>query len=697
MSMTKEELTAYMENHAAIGDSKDVTDRDAENAVFLLSNAPMFLSDVNTFFVRLDLNDVARIPIEMRFEAFRSEAWEEGYFPGVRRKAYTGYYDFGHTTTEWESVIELGIYGLRERLKKHLTEAEEEEKSGADGSTADRIRFYRDALSVYEASLSFILRASAFAKENGRSRMAEGLKKLSSSAPETLFEALQTVLIYYSLQQYFDGTMLRTLGRPDRYLLPFYRKEDPSEAFELLKAFMTEIDSYQVSANMPFALGGSDVSGRDLFNDLSFALLHAYQESPNAHVKLHILWGEHTPDGILKEAFRGVRDGANSIVFMSDRRVIESLVKIGAETEDATDYHVVGCYECGARGEVTCSCSTRVNIPKAVEIALNGGKDMETEELIGLPVEETPSTFEEFYQVFRRELLYFTDAAIRITDLRERHYAKLHSAPVLSSVCEHSVTSGRDIYAGFGAKYNNSSLNALGLATAVDSLSAIRKLVYEDHALTLSELTEILKSDWAGQEKLRLTVRNRFPKFGNGDRKVDGIAERIVRDLSEAVDGRPNAKGGVYRLGLFSIDWRWSFGSVTAATADGRHKGEPLSQNTSAVFGMDREGATAHLISVASLDTSKTPNGTIVDIDLHRSSVEGEAGLTAMIGALKAYFRLGGFAVHYNVLDTETLKKAKLHPEEYPNLQVRLCGWNVLFSTLSDKEKDEFIERAAAH
>lgn len=685
MTETKEQLSVWLTEHAEIGNAPDTLEADCRNAVYLLDHTEIAVGEANTFFVRVPLGATARIPIEKRFEAFQNEAAEEGFYPGIHRRAYTGYYDCGHTTTEWETVIELGISGLRNRLEEHRN------RSGLDPKS---IRFYTETKKVFDASLRFMLRVADLMENSGKTEAAAGLRALTLRKPETLFEALQTVLVYYALQQYFDGTILRTLGRPDRYLYPFYEKEDTDRAFSLLKAFMTEIDSIRADANMPFALGGSDVSGKDLFNDLSFALLKAYQESPNAHIKLHVLWTKQTPDRILYEAFRGIRDGSNSIVFLNDERVIRSIEYVGASKEDATDYHVVGCYECGAAGEITSSCTSRVNVPKAIEAALNDGCDMETGERIGLPVTKAPETFDAFYEEFRKQLLYFVQCAVRITDIRERHYADLHTAPVLSAVYRSSVTAGRDIYADHAAKYNNSSLNAVGLATAVDSLAAIRKLVYEDRTLTLPELTEILKNDWAGAETLRLTVKNRFPKFGNGDERTDRIAQRIVDDLAEAVDKRPNVKGGVYRLGLFSIDWRWRFGEFAAASADGRHKGEPLSQNTSAVFGMDREGATAHLQSVASLDTLKTPNGTIVDIDLHSSAVEGEAGLQALVGALKAYFELGGFAVHYNVLNTETLRDAKAHPEEYPNLQVRLCGWNVLFNTLSEKEKDEFIRRS---
>jgi formate C-acetyltransferase len=396
----------------------------------------------------------------------------------------------------------------------------------------------------------------------------------------------------------------------------------------------------------------------------------------------------------MKKAFRYIREGNNSIVFISDKRVIEALEKQGIEYKDAVNYHVVGCYECGGEGELTCSCNARVNIPKALELALNGGKDMLTGKLVGLENSGHFKTFRELCEEFERQLAYLCKCAMMATDLYESHYAKIHSAPILSGTYTSALQKGGDLYLDYSAKYNSSSLNAIGLATATDSLAAIKKAVFEDKTVTLSELTEILRSDWNGKEVLRLLIKNKYPKYGQGDVKTDEIAKRIVDMLSDAVSYKPNAKCGKWRLGLFSIDWRWSFGQKTAASADGRRCSETLSQNTSASFGADKEGATAHLISATRIDTSKTPNGAIIDIDLHSSAVRGENGINALVASLKTYFELGGFAVHYNVLDTDILMDAKKNPEKYPSLQVRLCGWNVLFSTLNEKEKDEFIARS---
>ncbi|MBO7175873.1 MAG: hypothetical protein J6W14_00730, partial [Clostridia bacterium] len=482
--------------------------------------------------------------------------------------------------------------------------------------------------------------------------------------------------------------------RLDRLFYPYFIREDRGEAEKMLLDYLHEIDRIKATANIPFAIGGSDTDGGSLINELSYVLLDLYGRADTTDTKLHLLCSDNTPQEIIEKAFRCIRDGKNSIVLMSDKRIIEALVKQGIEYEDAVRYHVVGCYECGGEGELTCSCNARVNIPKALELALNGGVDMLTGKKIGV---ENSGHFESFQALcaeFERQLVNLCRCAMTVTDLYEAHYGEMHAAPILSGTYTSALQKGGDLYLDQGAKSNNSSLNAIGLATAADSLAAIRKMVFEDKAVTLSALTEALRSDWSGKEPLRLLVKNKCPKYGQGDAATDAIAQRIVDVLSDAVSRMPNAKGGAWRLGLFSIDWRWDFGAKTAASADGRHAGETLSQNTSASLGADIYGATAHLISAARLDTSKTPNGAIVDVDLHSSAVRGENGIRALAASLKTYFDLGGFAVHYNLLDTDILMDAKANPDKYPTLQVRLCGWNVLFSALSEKEKDEFIARS---
>ena len=685
--MTKSyvEMLAFGESKVDACQKGDILKNSCDVMEYLLDNCEITVPEENRFFVHTNVGYLQNELMWRRVHKIQPEIESTHISRGQKVFAYVGMFDFGHTTTEWDSVIPLGLFGLRERIMHYAKKNQDPAKEG----------FYQQLLRVYDAVLRFMKRAGDAALAAGKQEIAQSLYRLTREKPANLFEAMQTSILYFILQQFFDGTVLRTLGRLDTLFYPFYLKEEKKHAKALIMDYLAEIDTFGVEANIPFALGGTDVKGNSLVNELSYQFLNAYAEANTINTKLHILCSKNIPDAMITIAFEAIRKGNNSIVFMSDEKIIEGLMKLGESHEDAVDYHVVGCYECGGKGEITCSCNAKINIPKAVEYAMTGGIDMLTGEQIGLPNDGNFPAFEDFYTEFLRQLSHLSQGAMTITDMYERYYPILHAAPLLSGVYTSSLEKGMDLYAEYGAKYNNSSVNGIGLATAVDSLAAIKKLVYEDKTMGLSSLRQILASDWKGNESLRLLIRNKFPKFGTGNADTDALAKRATDALSEYINGKPNVKGGLYRLGLFSINWRWEFGEHTAASADGRHAKETLSQNATATFGADKEGATAHLLSVAVIDASTTPNCTIVDIDLHTSAVNGNNGLNALFYSLKSFFQLGGMAVHYNVLDSTVLQDAKLHPEKYPNLQVRLCGWNVLFPSLSEQEQDEFIARSA--
>ena len=685
MALSRDELIAYAVQNVGIGENSDILELDCKNIIFLLENCEITIPQNNRFFVHVNCDGIQNKIYYERISLYDHEIADNGLSVGNETLAYTGTYDFSHTTAEWESVLGLGISGLRKRILEYAQINKNDKKKQS---------FYHEVLKVYDAALEFMKRAAEIAEKSGKHEMAKGIINLTENAPQNLFEAMQTTIIYYFLQHMFEGTNLRTLGRLDSLFYSYYKKESEETAKEMVLEYLKEIDTLKAPSNIPFAIGGTDKDGNSLINELSYIFPEAYKIAKTNNTKFHILCTDDTPADIIESAFEGIRDGNNSIVFMSDRKIIESLKKIGIEHNDAVNYHVVGCYECGGEGELTSSCNARVNLPLALEFALNNGRNFLDEKLAGLENKGEFETFESLYTEYKRQLVYMCNCAMKMTDICEAHYKHVHSAPILSGAYISALEKGGDLYGDYTAKYNNSSVNGIGLATAVDSLVAIKKLVYEDKTLTLEKLIEILKSNWENQEPLRLMIKRKFPKFGLNDEATDEIAKDIVDVMYQTIGGKPNVKGGIYRLGLFSINWRWEFGKKTGASADGRLAGETLSQNASATFGADKNGTTAHLLSVTSIDASQTPNGTIADIDIHSSAVKGKNGIKALTSTLKTYFDLGGFGVHYNVLDTEILKDAKLNPEKYPNLQVRLCGWNVLFSSLSEKEKDEFIERS---
>jgi formate C-acetyltransferase len=260
-------------------------------------------------------------------------------------------------------------------------------------------------------------------------------------------------------------------------------------------------------------------------------------------------------DELLKRAFEYIRAGKNSIVFLSDDTVIEALEKLGAEHQDACKYHIVGCYECGAEGELTSSCNARVNIPKALEVVLNDGKDVFTGiSLMDVNTQEIDS-FDALLSHFKKALLEFTERAISSTNDWEKAYYKLHASPFLSATYPSSIEKAGDLYCNYTAKYNNSSLNAIGLATAVDALAAIRRLVFEDKKYTLVEFAEILKNNWEGNEKLRLIAKNIPEKYGNNNAVADEITKDITDYCASIINNKPNSRGGVFKAALFSIDF----------------------------------------------------------------------------------------------------------------------------------------------
>ena len=608
-------------------------------------------------------------------------------FDNTDCRGYTGFIDFGHTAPDYENLFELGLSGILERLEKN-----------AEGEHTDKERLYYEAgIRVWRAVISYVQRAADTACN---SEQAEALRSLAKRPPQTLYEAIQLTFIYYIIQHHFDGADVRTLGRLDSLYEPFRAADiasgrlDDDGVRELIAAMYKELDEWKVCANIPFALGGLGKDGKTAVNEMSYILMEEYAKSAFPNIKLHFLYTDDMPKEFVKIALDSVRKGANSICFIGDKTVTESLLRLGEDASDARDYAVVGCYECGGRGEVTCSCNAKVNMPKAIELALNNGRDMLCEKLLGVEDFGVPDTFEEFLNVFFVQLQRLCDSAMILTNAHESQYKYVHSSPILSATYDACVESGRDIYCDGGAKYSNSSLNAFGIATAVDSLYAVKKLVYDDGELSLDEFREILKNNWEGNEKLRLRIKNLFPKYGMGFGECDDLSKLIVEKLNGFVNGKPNVKGGIYRLGTFSINWRWDFGSKTAATPDGRMCGEPVSQNSTASIGADREGATAHITSVTEQDFTMTPNGSTLDIDFHSSAVGGEDGIEAMRAALVTFMNRGGFALHYNVLDANVLRSAMNSPEDYPNLQVRLCGWNVLFANLTKEEQEEFVARS---
>jgi formate C-acetyltransferase len=457
----------------------------------------------------------------------------------------------------------------------------------------------------------------------------------------------------------------------------------------LIRSFLLTLNAQHAVANLPFYL--CDTQGRSW--PMTWALLEEYRSLGLYDPKLHIMYHPDLDKDLVRFILDAIREGKSSYVFINTVTSCKALENIGIAREDAARLTVYGCYEVAAEGkEVPCTCGSYINMVKALELALNGGKDVLTGMPVGIEGGEN-TDFEALLENVSRQLTALLEKTMAVLSYHDTLLGPISPSPFISPTYEDSLTRGIELYAG-GAKYNNTSVTGVGLATLVDSLLAIRTVVFEKKLVTLPELTDILKNNWEGQEKLRLLCRNSGPKYGNNLPEADGLARRLVDLAAGLVNGRTNGRGGVFRWGQFSVNIRSTFGEKTAATADGRFAGEALSKNAVASLGQDKRGVTALLSSVLQLDASRIPDGCVADVVLHSSAVKGEEGLRAFEGLLTTFMSAGG-SIHFNVLSPEVLLQAQAEPEKYRNLQIRLCGWNVLFVNLNKREQDEFILQAS--
>lgn len=590
--------------------------------------------------------------------------------------------DFGHVAPDWERVLSLGIPGMRRELVKSRRE--------------DRAEFYDCSIAVLDAFSDYALRLSDTAIRAGgpyAKETAATLRALTERAPATLAEAMQLIFLVYRVQEYVEGEFCRSVSRLDQTLYPFLGKGGCNEELtrQLIDHFLLKFCAVGNINNTPFTLAGLGRDGKDKTNEMTYLILDEYIALDIQDPKIHIRCNSQTPKELLQKVLSSIRDGKNSFVFLNDDLVIPALCGIGEDIKDARDYLLIGCYEPAAAGkEIPCTCNGRLSVEKTVEAAMTNGRDLMTGKKVGPETGEDFDSFDDFYAAVKEQLRYFAECSMEKISLTEREYMKMNPSPFLSATFEECVRDGRDVYEG-GAKYNNSSIVIFAMADAVDSLTVIKKLVYEEKRVTLHELREILKNNWEGNESLRLQCIRDYPKYGNGDPTPDAFAKDLAKFASDIISGRPNGRGGVFRFGMFSVDWRMAYGERAAAGANGRKAGTPLSKNMCASVGLDKNGVSAMMKSAAGVGYDAVSDGTVLDVMLHPTMVSGEDGLNAFVAMLETYFAMGGMGVQFNVLDVDCLRRAQEHPEEYQNLQVRLCGWNVYFVNLSREEQDEFI------
>jgi formate C-acetyltransferase len=399
------------------------------------------------------------------------------------------------------------------------------------------------------------------------------------------------------------------------------------------------------------------------------------------------------PHPFLKRAAKIIRTGFGQPSIFNTDAIVQELVRHGKSVVDARCGGASGCVEVGAFGKENYNLTGYMNLPKIFEITLNDGVDPRNGKAIGLQTGDPRKmrSFDELLTAFRRQLGHFVDIKIRGNNIIERLYAAFMPAPFLSLLIDDCIERGRDYHDG-GARYDSSYIQGVGLGSVTDAMSAIRFHVFQQQAVAMDELLAAIAEDFAGREDLRQALRNRTPRYGNDDDRADSIMQAVFEAYFQAIDGRPNTRGGTYHINLLPTTVHVYFGSMTGATADGRRAGQPLSDGISPVQGADRHGPTAVFKSAAKMDHIRT-GGTLLNQKLTPQLLNGEQDLDKLVQLVRSYFRMDGHHVQFNVVSAETLRAAQDDPEQYRGLIVRVAGYSDYFCDLSRALQDEIIAR----
>ena len=633
-----------------------------------------------------------------------------------------------HCAVDYGAMLRLGLKDYARRAQEMLDSLDL-----TDYRNIHRSYFYRAVIIVVDAVRDFALRYAVLAEELAAKaeptracelkEMARILRKVPYEPAESFREAVQALwLVHLVLQIESNGHSL-SYGRMDQYLDPFYSRDLASgaitedDALELmcnlwLKTYtINKIRSWshtQFSAGSPLyqnvTVGGQKPDGTDAVNPMSWLILRSvalcHLTQPNLTVRYH----HGLSDAFLRECVEVIRCGFGMPAFNNDEIIIPSFIAKGVAPEDAYNYSAIGCVETAVPGKwgYRCTGMSFLNFPKALLIAMNDGVDPSS----GTKLCEAAGHFTAFTSF--DQLLTSWDKVIRemcrqctIIDATCDMVLEQDTADILcSALTEDCIGRGLNMKEG-GTVYDFISDLQVGIANLADSLAAIKKVVFEDKAVTPAALWQALQTNFEGTEgeRIRCLLAD-APKYGNDDDYVDSLVVDAYNVYIDEMKKYHNTRygrgpiGGIYYAGTSSISANVPQGAGTLATPDGRKAGEPLAEGCSPSHGADKYGPTAVFKSVSKLPTAEITGGVLLNQKVTPQMLEKEENRTKLILLLRTFFnRLKGYHVQFNVVSRETLLDAQQHPEQYKDLIVRVAGYSAFFNVLSRRTQDDIIAR----
>lgn len=646
-----------------------------------------------------------------------------------------------HFIAGYRRAVNVGFGAVRAEAQAKLDEM----YGKVFGNDAKKNVFYRSVVTVCDAASILSNRWAAACRAKAEEaatperreellKMADSLEWIMDNPARTYWEGLEVILLYQTLLSADSQQHSVSVGRIDTYLgdlldadlaagrITLEQAQEYTDAFVLrMGDFLTNdtganndicIDLNRqgkslfsflgqhmtLTSCIHITVGGQNPDGTDFTNEVTRLVLKAYGRlnvpDPTVAIRIH----KGTPDEIWQLAIESSKRSGGMPQFQNDDTIIPALVSRGLTLEDARDYGIVGCVEpsCSAGNEWPACGNTGMEsiwcLLGAVSFAIHGGVNP-LNGTKGIPCKTLPEyeSFEEFFEVFKRQAEYSLDWQITQANLFELMYAHDFPAVSASPMLEGCMESALDATEG-GCVYNRTGLTCVGIGNTADSLEAIKKLCFDDKTVSLQEMYDALCANWEGYEELRATIEHKVPHYGNGIDEVDELASRAMHVFSDYL---PTLEGprGVYNGGTFTMLTHLFYGNFVPATPDGRATGDPLADAISPRQGFDINGPTAYIKSASKLPHRALSNGDQLNIRFNPTSVAGDAGTQKLKELFQTYFDLSGMQVQFNVVGTDELHKAQAKPEEYQDLVVRIAGYSAYFVELEKGTQDDFITR----
>ena len=647
------------------------------------------------------------------------QEWKEAYTAGV----FTEFQEQrapGHTALGIK-MFRTGLLDLKEEIAESLAKTDlVNDPEGVD--KRDELRamdIVCDAMIRYaERYAERLEELAAEEKDPVRKKelekMAAICRRVPAHAPTTVHEALQHYwFIHLGVVTELNPWDSFNPGRLDQSLYPLYKKQleegtvTQEEVYEMLQSFWVKFNNHpsppkvgvtaeESNTYTDFCLinvGGVKEDGSDGVNEMSYILLDVIREMRLLQPSSMIQVSKKNPDRFIRAAVEIIKTGFGQPSVFNTDALVQEMLRAGKDVRDARNGGCSGCVETGAFGTEAYILTGYFNLPKILELTLNDGFDKRTGKQIGLKTGTATDyrTYEELFAAYKAQVQHFMRIKLTGNNIIERIFMKYMPVPFLSVLIEDCIRNGKDYMCG-GARYNSSYVQGVGLGSITDMLAALRYHVYDKKTIAMETMEKALANDFKGFEELQYQLVYHTPKYGNDDDYADEQEVQVFDMYYDVLSGHKSPRGADYRVNMLPTTCHVYFGKVTGATPDGRNAWKVLSEGISPVQGADTNGPTAVIRSAAKIDHIKT-GGTLLNQKFTPSLLSTEEGCNNLVHLIRAYFRMDGHHIQFNVVDADTLREAQKHPEDYRDLIVRVAGYSDYFNDLGEDLQNEIICR----